>query len=187
MIYIFFREKITATVGEKRRRIINNNITRVNPELLDAHGRVWNLCVERTQDSQKVWKDPTRFRFPSSYREREDKLPLDYFQCSFPKSVAEEIVKATNIELAKLNMEYTNITEIYKFLGIRTAMAVDPLRGNIADYWKECYDDNSVFVPRSAEKRFCMSYWRFRHLSTCFRLRQPHIDKDIEKNVCIII
>jgi len=102
---------------------------------------------------------------------------------SFPRKVLEEIVEGTNIELEKIKFDLTNLSEIIKFLGIRLAMCIDPVRGPISDYWKDKYEDDSVIVPRSAEKRYGMNSWRFRHLSSCLRLRPPPEEENDEVKV----
>ncbi len=39
-------------------------------------------------------------------------------------------------------------------------MSIDPISDAISDYWNEKFKDNSAVVPRSAVKRFCMTYWK---------------------------
>ncbi len=129
----------------------------MNPVDLTSSNRQWEVCTGgRLNDTPDIYSDDTRFRFPQCFRNKDNKLAIDYFMSSFSRKSLESIVEATNEELGKYNYEVTNKTEILKFLGIRLAMCIDPLRGSVYDYWKDKYDEDSVFVPRCAEKRFGM-------------------------------
>ncbi len=129
----------------------------MDEELLTVHGRIWRQEIPKRKEASYIWKDDTRFRFPTMFRDKDQMVPIDFFLCSIPKVIIEEIVTATNLQLDIISMEHTTYTEVLKYLRIRLAMALDPMRRSIEQYWSEKFEGNFVIVPRLAEKRCKMS------------------------------
>ena len=59
---------------------------------------------------------------------------------------------------------------MWKFIGLRGVMMLDPIRGGYPAYWKENLDNPSVIMPRCFKSRFGMTYARFRQLTYCFKM-----------------
>ena len=132
---------------------------------------------------------------------------LDYFLECVPKDMLNEILEGTNEEMHRVRNTFHkvdkdvvrihvyDVTEpitddnaprvqrlldkqgLLQFLGIRLAMCVDPVRGEVRKYWdkKDSDDpDGDVVVPRNYGRY--IEYNRFAFISQCFRLRKDSMN-----------
>ena len=66
--------------------------------------------------------------------------------------------------------------ELIKFFGLRVAMAVEPRKGGLPEYWKTEAAYKPMKTVRTAAnylERFGMSRHRFQLISSCLRLALP--------------
>jgi hypothetical protein len=108
--------------------------------------------------------------YPSWCHQKVDKVPIDYFKTVFPMRILDIIMSNENKFLIEQKYQTTSRAEMWKLIGIRGAMMLDPVRGGYPAYWKTYSDEPSTIMPRSFEARFGMSYNRFRQLMYCFKL-----------------
>lgn len=98
--------------------------------------------------------------------------PMHYFRLMFPSDIMASIVLHTNnLIKSKCGDGAKGIDsyELYKFLGIRLAMAIDPLYGTKKEYWATKTSDRTIRQPKDYGKRFGMSRDRFEQIEKCLK------------------
>ena len=107
---------------------------------LEPHGRVWTV-IESKQRETEGFMEPhkARLNWPNTFRKSVgERKPLDYFNLFHPRTSESKMFSSINLQIAKMcDLEpRTSLGEVTKVLGIRLAMAIDPVRGGRGDCWK---------------------------------------------------
>eukprot|EP00731_Ephydatia_muelleri_P014044 Em0007g1354a len=69
--------------------------------------------------------------------------------------------------------EETADGKLFKYLGLRLAMACEPKRGSIAVYWDEGLQPGTIYSVASFGTRFEMSRYLFENITQCLSLEDP--------------
>lgn len=94
-----------------------------------------------------------------------------YFKARFPLGELKHIVSCTNEEIVRRSKgEPITEHDLYQYFGIRLAMALNPLNGAVADFWKTEDDEESMTTCRDYERRTGITYTQFAKIEDCLRL-----------------
>jgi hypothetical protein len=162
-----FREPIEP-IRRVRRRLNNPNAPL--PDLLNPHGQQWSVIEEKLEYYVDIYPLNSVLKWPKNIPFMEKKA-LDYFKLMFPKETLQHMVQATSESLEANAIVKTTTGEIFKYIGIRLAMCIDPVRGGYAEYWATSYE-NSVKRPRNYGATFKMSKNRFEAMTSNLRLKE---------------
>ncbi len=149
--------------------IEEEHINYEDPNLL-VHGQQWFVCGDRTDDTPHLYNKMPLINYPSWCHQKVDKSPIDYFKTVFPMRILDSILTNENKFLLENKWRVTSRSELWKLIGIRGAIMLDPVRGGYPEYWKSSIEVPSITMPRNFEARFGMSYNRFRQLMYCFKM-----------------
>ena len=106
----------------------------------------------------------------------------------FPGAALTEIIEQTNNNMSRFNEDSASIKkgEFLKFLGIRIAMAIDPIRGHRNNYWNNTADLSSIILPRSYGSRFGMSKNRFNDINHYLTITNSQFEEQLMYNEQVI-
>lgn len=147
--------------------------------MLWPHGREWEeipgtIIDERIngryqQQTRIMWTQREELKSP---QERE---PADYFYKFFPPKLVTLMIEMTNARL--VDKRIRNVAtrgEMYKWLGIRLAMALEPCKGGSQAYWSKTDDEGKFSRGANFEERTSMTYNRFRDIAENLAFCAPH-------------
>ena len=147
---------------------------------LEPHGRVWTEIQSKERETEGFMApQKASLKWPHTCCKLfMDRTPLDYFSLFHPRTSLSKMVSFANLQIAKsIHPEpSTTLGEITKFLGIRVAMVIDPVRGGLRDYWNAGNEEKSVIMSRDFGTRFGMTKHRFEILQENFVLCEPEAE-----------
>ncbi len=142
---------------------------------MNVNDQVWTVQEDPVEDPMVFYREPARVFFPHFMQNKllEQRKCIDYFNCSMPIDIINGIRAEINSTIHK-HLRTKN-SEVMALLGLRIAQSLDPIRGNISDYWlqKNPYV-NTTFTPRNYGDQHGMSYNRFRNLMSAFSIIDPN-------------
>ena len=147
--------------------------------MLWPHGRKWEeiagtIIDERMHGrhlplSRIVWTQTEELKRP------QDRKPVDYFYKFFPSNLVTLTMDMTSARLANRRIR-SNVTkgEMFKWLGIRLGMALEPRKGGIQAYWSKTDDEGKFSRGSNFEERTSMTFNRFKDIADNLAFCAPH-------------
>jgi hypothetical protein len=108
---------------------------------------------------------PAGLKWPNSIADKREKDVFDYFNVMFPRRSLIQTVTQTSLNLERNGLSPTSHGELLKYMGIRLAMCIMPVRGGMKAYWNCRAPKESVYVPLDFYGRFGMARHRFEDLT----------------------
>ncbi len=128
--------------------------------------RQWDIVDAVAHDAALAIKIKPRLLW-HQFNPTDEKTALDYFEFLFPINTISLLVSNTNRVLANKRMKTLCKGELYRWFGIRLAMAVEPRRGPLTTYWETSTREDSVRVPANFGERMGMQRHRFEQIQSC--------------------
>ena len=101
-----------------------------------VNGQQWTICNDRTDDTPNLYNLMPTINYPSWCHQKVDKVPIDYFKTVFPMCILDIIMSNENKFFIEQKYQTTSRAEMWKLIGIRGAMMLDPVRGGYPAYWE---------------------------------------------------
>jgi hypothetical protein len=191
--------------------IASDEPSSINSEVLRPHGQEYEVIDDLNVDPQanRRYNRAARFNFPNGegFEQHTDigRPIAEYFYLLFPMGFLPELLTQTNLiiqDSAYPNYLKYNLTrgELFKWLGIKLAMILSPLRGGIDAYFASENEIGTVYEAGNFGKRFKMSKGRFKIIQESLRFApenrqstdpwnpiRPFIDAFNTRNASVVI
>jgi hypothetical protein len=143
----------------------------VDPEDLEAHGRVWRDEGDILTTQANIVRYSANTRLNWGQLITCQKKEYDYIRLLFPiRFIHDVMIPITSQSLNSHRQAEINYSEFITFLGITLAMALQPIRGGVDAYW--CVQksmDGTIYLPGNYGERFNMSRQRLKLIRKHFR------------------
>lgn len=148
--------------------IQSDEISSIATEVLKPHGQEYQIIEDLNIDPKANlrYSNNARFNFPAGEGFEEykdiDRPIAEYFYLLFPMPIINQIIRLTNLEIRSTEYpDYLRVDltkgEFFKWIGIKLAMVLTPLRGGIDAYFAVESEPGTVYEPGNYGKRFGMS------------------------------
>ncbi|KAG6954422.1 hypothetical protein JG687_00011831 [Phytophthora cactorum] len=122
-----------------------------------AHCRLWVPLDSVMVDSASHFSSRgTTFLWPA-YLQLGERSLVKYFYLLYPVGTLQETIRLTNVNLGMDSFRPIGPGDLFRWIGIRLAMAVEPRRGATRVYWNTQEKDGYVNTPANYAIRFQMS------------------------------
>ncbi len=133
---------------------------------------VWKvLRGENNSTVPEIYTNQARFRWPLALQALENN-PFKYFLLFWSNNVMNDIVTFTSEHLVSSGFRPLTKGELYKWMGIRVYMAINPIRGDIKKYWNENKESESMYVAHNLKQSTGMSRHRFENITSCLCIKE---------------
>ncbi|EEY59515.1 uncharacterized protein PITG_12071 [Phytophthora infestans T30-4] len=96
----------------------------------------------------------------------------------YPWSAIQSTIKHTNDKLAARRQRTIPEGDLFRFLGVRLAIAVEPRRGALRTYWEKDILEDFVGAPPNFGERFGVSRHTFEPISGALSFADDVISDD---------